>query len=99
MGMEMSTLLPQRPEVALAPRRSGFFRWALSHIRAYARVQPPPLEAKEQALYGFAQPILGVRILWADHELLREALVPAGVLGLACACWATVNGGHGELAW
>src|SRR5438270_3023230 len=99
--MELSpmSLLPPRPELSLAPRRSGFVRWALSHIRAYARVQAPPAEPGEQALYGFAQPILGIRILWADSELLKEALLPAGVLGLACACWATMKGGTADFSW
>lgn len=96
MAVEM-TLLPPQPEISLAPRRSGFWRWALSRIRAYSRVRPPPAgDHAEQAAYGFAQPILGARVLLADLELLREALVPAGVLGLACALWASLNGGdHG----
>lgn len=99
MGVEM-TLLPPQPEVSLAPRRSGFWRWALSRIRAYSRVRrPPAADHAEQAAYGFAQPILGARVLLADPELLREALLPAGVLGLACALWASINGGAGQYSW
>ena len=99
MRMEMD-LLPPRPNgLALVPRTRGFVRWALSRIRAYAAVQRPPAATSEQALYGFAQPVLGARVLWSDPELLKEALLPAGVLGLACACWASVQGGPGDFTW
>jgi hypothetical protein len=67
-------------------------RWALQRIRAYARgVQAPPAGNTEQALYGFAQPILGARVLLADPELLKEALYPAGLLAAACALYASVG--------
>jgi len=96
--MEMTLLAPQS-EVRLVPRSSGIWRWAWSRIRAYSRVQAPPVGRNEQAVYGFSQPILGARVLLADPELLKEALLPAGVLGLACALWATVQGGDTPLAW
>lgn len=93
------TLLAPRSEIRLAPRSSGIVRWAWSRIRAYSQVQAPPAGEHEQALYGFSQPILGARVLLADPELLKEALLPAGVLGLACALWATVQVNDGQLAW
>jgi hypothetical protein len=98
MGMEMSLLPPQQP-MQLAPRRSGLLRWAFSRIRGYSGVQAPPAGRDEQALYGFAQPILGARVLLADPQLLREALLPAGVLGLACALWATAHGNATPYDW
>lgn len=71
----------------------------LSRIRLYSSVGPPPATYAEQAVYGFSQPILGARVLLSDSELLREAVLPAGVLGLACALWATVHGSVGQLDW
>jgi hypothetical protein len=54
----------------------------------------------EQALYGFAQPILGVRVLLSDGELLKEALYPAGLLAAACALYASFgNDGAGWMSW
>ena len=99
MGVEMC-LLPPQQHVELAPRRSGLLRWALSRVRAYSGVQAPPAEPGEQAVYGFSQPILGARVLLNDPELLKEALLPAGVLGLACALWASVQGNNaGQWEW
>jgi hypothetical protein len=73
-------------------RGAGSVRWALQRIRAYSRgVQAPPVDATEQALYGFAQPILGARVLLSDPELLKEALYPAGLLAAACALYASVG--------
>src|SRR5438876_1529674 len=90
--MQMS-LLPPAPPVLLANRpRRGVVRWAVQRIRAYARgVQAPPAGNAEQALYGFAQPILGARVLLADPELLKEALFPAGMLAAACALYASLG--------
>src|SRR3954453_24271298 len=96
--MDMS-LLPSFPELPVVARpRRGLVRWAVRRGRGYARgVQPPPAEQTEQALYGFAQPILGVRVLLSDPELLKEALFPAGLLAAACALYASFGGGgHGH---
>lgn len=98
--MEMS-LLPSPPPLPLAarPRRgSALVRWALGRVRGYSRgVQAPPAGETEQALYGFAQPILGIRVLLADPELLKEALYPAAILAAACALYASV--GHDVAGW
>src|SRR2546422_10378133 len=90
--MQMS-LLPPAPPVPLVNRpRRGVVRWALPRICAYARGVPaPPAGNAEQALYGFAQPILGARVLLADPELLKEALFPAGMLAVACALYASLG--------
>src|ERR1043166_3085730 len=96
--MEMSLLQPAKP-VELVSRGRGLLRWALSRIRAYSGVQPPPVARNEQALYGFSQPLLGMRVLLADTELLKEALYPAAVLALVCALWASVQGGAGRWDW
>jgi len=99
--MEMS-LLPPVPPVPLenVPDR-GRIRWAIRRIRGYSRgVQAPPVGQKEQALYGFAQPILGIRVLLSDPELLKEALYPAGLLAAACALYASFGTeGMGWLNW
>jgi hypothetical protein len=93
------SLLPSRTQVSLVPRARGFVRWALSRIRAYSHVQPPPADPAEQALYGFAQPILGIRALFSDVQLLWEATYPAVVLALACALYASAKGGAGQWTW
>src|SRR5437763_16778445 len=99
--MEMS-LLPQMPAVPLSTRpQRGFVRWVRRRVRGYSEgIQAPPVGSTEQALYGFAQPILGVRVLLSDGELLKEALYPAGLLAAACALYATVgNDGVGWVSW
>ncbi|MCA1829272.1 MAG: hypothetical protein ABR567_14420 [Myxococcales bacterium] len=88
------SLLPART-VSLVPRAKGFFRWALSRIGVYSRVQAPPTAPAEQAIWGFSQPILGIRALLSDLQLLWEASYPAAVLGLACALYASTQGGGG----
>jgi hypothetical protein len=89
--MQMSLVPPASP-VLSAPPRKGFVRWALRRVRTYAGgVQAPPAGSTEQALYGFAQPILGLKVLLSDPALLREALYPAGLLAAACALYASVG--------
>ena len=89
------SLLPPPPPVPLAtrpPRGVRVVRWALGRVRGYSRgVQAPPAGETERALYGFAQPILGIRVLLADKELLKEALYPAALLAAACALYASVG--------
>jgi hypothetical protein len=93
--MEMS-LLPPAPPVPFAtrpPRGSAAVRWALQRIRAYSLgIQAPPVDRTEQVLYGFAQPILGIRALLADSGLLKEALYPAALLAVVCALYASFKG-------
>src|SRR6185503_12124711 len=99
--MEMS-LLPPAPPVPVASRpQRGVVRWALQRIRGYSKsVQAPPAGNTDQALYGFAQPILGIRVLLSDPELLKEALYPAGLLAAACALYASFGTeGAGWLNW
>jgi hypothetical protein len=96
------SLLRQMPPFPLSTRpQRGFVRWALHRIRGYSKgVQAPPVGSTEQALYGFAQPILGVRVLLSDGELLKEALYPAGLLAAACALYASFgNDGVGWMSW
>jgi hypothetical protein len=83
----------------LAPRT--VWRTALSRLRSFAsRTQaPPPREqAPDRVVYGLAQPVLGLRILISDPELLREALVPAAWLGAFCAVVAAFSH-HGTGWW
>src|SRR3954465_302239 len=92
--MQMSLLqsMPPGPLAARPRRGAGLVRWAFQRVRGYSRaVQPPPVGETEQALYGFAQPILGVRVLLKDPELLKEAVYPAGLLAAACAISAPLG--------
>jgi len=90
--MQMTLLPPVPPmQVETRPGR-GRVRWALRRILGYSRgVQAPPVGRDEQVLYGFAQPILGVRVLLADPQLLKEALYPAGLLAAVCAIYASLG--------
>src|SRR5689334_23051797 len=98
--MEMTTLLPPAQPGSLAPTRRAKLRWALSRLRAYTSVQEPPADQREQAIYGFAQPILGARVLLSDRQLLVEALQPAALLALGCAFYATFSAdAYGSWGW
>lgn len=81
-------------------RRLGSPRELWSRLRAFTRPGPPPALRVEQALYGFAQPLAGARILLSEKGLLAEALMPAAVLGAFCGLFATVsNDAPGWLGW
>ena len=70
-------------------------RWALGRLRAYSGdLQPPPAATSsplDRALYGFSQPLLGIKVLLSDPELLREALEPAILLAAFCAVAAFIQ--------
>ncbi len=75
-------------------------RWALGRLRAYsADLQPPPAPSSpllDRALYGFSQPLLAMKVLLSDGELLREALEPALLLAAFCAVVAFIEPGKGS---
>ncbi len=82
----------------LAPRT--VWRAALSRLRSFAsrKQAPPPREqAPDRVVYGMAQPLLGLRVLISDPELLREALVPAAWLAAFCAVVAALS--HDGTGW
>jgi hypothetical protein len=90
--MSLIQSVPPGPLTTRPRRGFGVVRWAVQRVRGYSRgVQAAPAGETEQALYGFAQPILGVRVLLNDPELLKEALYPAGLLAAACAIYATLG--------
>lgn len=99
--MSLLRSAPPAPLTARPRRGVGLVRWAVQRVRGYSRgVQALPADETEQALYGFAQPILGVRVLLNDPELLKEALYPAGLLAAACAIYATLGSdAHGATTW
>ena len=75
-------------------------RWAARRVREHATgpvVAPPPShEHVDRVLYGLTRPIVGLRLLVADPELLKGALLPAGLIVLLCL-WGTFlfPGDHG----
>src|SRR5205823_10881306 len=82
----------------LAPR--SVWRAAFSRLRSFAarKQAPPPREqAPDRVVYGLAQPLLGLRMLVSDSEILREALIPAAWLGAFCAVAAAVS--HDGSGW
>ncbi|MCU1278206.1 MAG: hypothetical protein JWM53_1752 [bacterium] len=77
----MDQLPPVKPPVNPAPR------WAPHKVAAESVVTPtaPPDAQADRAVYGLMQPILGARMLFSDGELLKAALIPAGLLAAFCA--------------
>lgn len=66
----------------------------LGPLRAYVtegRPPPAPELHKERLIYGFAQPVVGVRRLFSDRALLRRALTPVVFLAAFCAFTALVQ--------
>jgi hypothetical protein len=51
----------------------------------------PPDAHVDRAVYGLMQPLLGARMLFTDGELLKSALVPAGLLAAFCAAIALLD--------
>ncbi|HEX4804025.1 MAG TPA: hypothetical protein VFV14_10960 [Myxococcaceae bacterium] len=76
----------------------SFFIGAANRLRGYVRDVPeiPPREkVVDRFLFGLAQPLIGLRIVVRDSELLKSALIPAVVLGLFCALVASTTA-HGS---
>ncbi|MCA1663122.1 MAG: hypothetical protein LC659_02405 [Myxococcales bacterium] len=65
-------------------------RWAPHKVAAQSVAAPtaPPDAHADRAVYGLMQPLLGARMLFSDGELLKAALVPAGLLAAFCAAIA-----------
>jgi hypothetical protein len=96
----MSLLPPTGLPVDVSLRPRSLLKYVFSRIRGYSRVQPPPHGSPaEETLYGFAQPILGARILLADPTLLQEALYPGAILAIVCAIYASLSGTHEVGHW
>ncbi|GAC1342753.1 MAG: hypothetical protein NVSMB23_15770 [Myxococcales bacterium] len=91
--------LPRLPQLPNLPRPTELgppLRSAWRRFLTYGRTPQPPPDAADRAgnaLYGAAQPLLAVRILAGDLELLGEALVPAAWLAAFCALIAGLQGG------
>jgi hypothetical protein len=66
-----------------------------AHTRSAADVssRPPPAANFDRVVYGLTQPVIGARLLATNRELLRAAMVPAGMLAAACAVIALVSDG------
>ena len=62
-------------------------RWAPHKVAAKSVAAPtaPPDAPADRAVYGLMQPLLGGRMLLLDGQLLRAALIPAGLLAAFCA--------------
>lgn len=91
--------LQRLPRLPPAAEWGPLARTSWHRLLAFGRApQPPPDEADVagSALYGAAQPLLGVRILLSDPELLREALIPAGWLAAFCLLVAVLHGQGGD---
>ncbi|MFV8753787.1 hypothetical protein ACNOYE_24855 [Nannocystaceae bacterium ST9] len=69
-------------------------------LRTYAS-EPTPAPAYElhaaSFLWGLAQPLLGLRMLWRHQDLLTRAILP--VLGFVGVCLVVAEGGSGVFSW
>jgi uncharacterized protein involved in cysteine biosynthesis len=66
-------------------------------VRDHVAPRPPPEAAFDRVVYGLTQPLLGVRMLATHRELLKAALIPAGLLAVVCIAIALLGGGTGFL--
>jgi hypothetical protein len=62
-----------------------------SAVRDHVTPRPPPAASFDRVVYGLCQPVVGARTLLAHRDLLRAALVPAGVLAAFCAAVAALG--------
>jgi hypothetical protein len=54
-------------------------------VREHLDPRPPPDARFDRVVYGLTQPLLGLRMLASRRDLLKAALVPAGLLAIVCA--------------
>jgi len=59
--------------------------------REHSAPRPPPVAVVDRFVYGLTQPLLGVRMLATHRDLLKAALVPAGLLAAFCAVVAALD--------
>jgi hypothetical protein len=75
--------VPPVPPGARARLRDG---WAYVRLHSGAPLAPPPSHERwMRALWGFAQPLLGIRFLLRDRSLLGEAIAPVFAVAAICA--------------
>lgn len=60
-------------------------------VREHVTPRPPPDAAVDRVIYGLVQPVVGARTLIANRDLIRAALVPAGLLAAFCAVVAVLG--------
>ncbi len=73
---------------------AGWAHRVREHATGPVSAPPPPDEHIDRLLYGLTRPIVGVRLLFQDAELLKAALYPAALLALTCAVCAVFLPGH-----
>jgi hypothetical protein len=86
----MAATPPVMPPVSPSPPPSE--RWAPHKLAVESLATPtaPPDAHADRVVYGFMQPLLGVRLLFRDRELMRAALLPTAVVAAFCAVVAIV---------
>jgi len=77
----------------------GLVTSVANQLRAYIRDEVPEIPPKEKIvdrfLFGLAQPLIGLRVVVRDRQLLKSELIPAVALGLFCALVALASA-HGS---
>lgn len=74
------------------------FRLRLGRFLGFTKhPEPPPARGPaDRALYGLAQPVLGLRLVLRDRQLLEAAVKPAVLLAGFCALAAALHIGDGK---
>jgi hypothetical protein len=83
------------PPAAAPVRAARLLRRLVSlYGRFSGAVQPAPSRSQplDRAVYGAAQPLLGLRVLLGDRELLAEALIPVAWLAGFCSLVPSLQG-------
>ncbi|HEY0195448.1 MAG TPA: hypothetical protein VGC42_30245 [Kofleriaceae bacterium] len=63
----------------------------MSAATDHSAPRPPPPQLVGRFVYGLTQPLLGARMLATRPQLLRAALIPAGLLAAVCAVVAALG--------
>jgi hypothetical protein len=76
--------------------------WTVERVREHAIgpvTAPPPQEAHvDRILYGFTRPVVGLRLIASDRQLLKAAVYPSLLVAGLCLCGARLSPGeHGFL--
>ncbi|MFO0632073.1 MAG: hypothetical protein U0168_04405 [Nannocystaceae bacterium] len=92
------------PAAPALPARTRILHMVLQLWRDAAATPPPSRDdARARFVYGLQQPLLGVRLLLRDRDLLGLALAPAALLAIVCAIAAAgsmeVRAAHGPSWW
>jgi hypothetical protein len=85
---EQHSSLPPLPE--RGPLKARLRQWFRDLLRYSRPREPPPPRGNhlDRAVYGAAQPLLGLRLVFSSWSLFREAIEPVLWLAFVCSVYA-----------